>query len=130
MRIYLAGPMRGIPDNNGPAFHAAAAALRALGHEVWSPAEHDEALAVNAASLDIRRTFIRDLVQVLESDAVVLLPGWPTSAGACLERHAAEVCGVRVYLFLEAVGSFPAYLDPLAPREWRVGGPSRPVSRR
>lgn len=38
---YLAGPMRGIPEYNFPAFYAAAAALRAHGLNVWSPAEND-----------------------------------------------------------------------------------------
>ena len=39
-RIYLAGPMSGLPDFNYPAFHAAAAVLRAQGHYVENPAEN------------------------------------------------------------------------------------------
>jgi len=41
MRYYIAGPMSGIPAFNFPAFHAAAAALRAAGYDVVSPAETD-----------------------------------------------------------------------------------------
>lgn len=41
MRVYLAGPMRGVPHFNFPAFHAAAAELRARGYVVFSPAEAD-----------------------------------------------------------------------------------------
>ena len=38
-RLYLAGPMTGLPELNFPAFHAEAARLRALGYEVVNPAE-------------------------------------------------------------------------------------------
>ena len=39
-RVYIAGPMTGLPDFNYPAFNAAAAKLRALGLEVLNPAEN------------------------------------------------------------------------------------------
>lgn len=41
MKIYLAGPMRGIPEFNFPAFHAMACRLRAEGNVVFNPAEKD-----------------------------------------------------------------------------------------
>lgn len=41
-RIYLAGPMTGLPEHNFPAFHAEAARLRGLGYQVENPAEHGE----------------------------------------------------------------------------------------
>ena len=47
MRLYLAGPMTGLPLWNFPAFATAAAALRADGHTVFSPAEHDKAVGWN-----------------------------------------------------------------------------------
>ena len=39
LRLYLAGPMTGLPDHNVPDFHAATAELRAAGYEATSPAE-------------------------------------------------------------------------------------------
>jgi len=123
VKLYLAGPMRGYPDNNAAAFHAAAFVLRDMGHTVWSPAEHDKALADDADALDIRRTFVRDLTALLECDAVVLLDGWPGSHGACLERHAADVCGVPVY----ALQDFGMVRMPA--RDWRRNSPGRPSYR-
>jgi len=56
MRVYIAGPMSGIPQFNFPAFKAAARALRAIGYDVICPAETDppdvQALAI--ASTDGR----------------------------------------------------------------------------
>ena len=38
-RIYLSGPMTGLPGLNFPAFAAITANLRAYGHTVTNPAE-------------------------------------------------------------------------------------------
>lgn len=100
MKLYLAGPMRGIPDYNFPAFHAAAAQLRALGHEVWSPAERDEKDDGFNPSTDkakpIRYYMAYDLPAVLASDAVAVLPGWRKSKGAQLEVHVATCCDIPI----------------------------------
>jgi hypothetical protein len=98
---YLAGPMRGIPEYNFPAFYAAAAALRQHGLDVWSPAEND----VNQDGFDpakdtaqpMRHYMRRDLPAVLDADMVCVLPGWEKSQGAQLEVHVARACGIPVY---------------------------------
>lgn len=38
-RVYLSGPMTGLPELNFPAFRVEAARLRALGFEVVNPAD-------------------------------------------------------------------------------------------
>ena len=49
MRLYIAGPMTGLPRFNYPAFHAAADVLRRMGHDAVSPAEMDNAASQAAA---------------------------------------------------------------------------------
>ena len=99
MKIYLAGPMRGLPGFNFPAFASAACELRRLGHEVWSPHERDEAEGFDpdrseAAPLAYYMQF--DLPAVCRSDAVVCLAGWAASKGARLEVHVARAVGLPV----------------------------------
>ena len=88
-RIYLSGPMSGIPENNFPAFHMWAARLREDGYEVVSPAEIQEA---ESWELCLRA----DLREMCTCDAIALMPGWEGSKGANLELHVAHRIGMRV----------------------------------
>jgi Domain of unknown function (DUF4406) len=102
MKVYLSGPMRGIPDFNFPAFDAAAAYLRSQGHEVFNPAEKDrehdptgvswksptgDITKAEATGVFDRRVAIRaDLDYIIDhADAIALLPGWFKSKGANAE---------------------------------------------
>lgn len=98
MKIYVAGPMTGMPDLNFPAFHAAATALRAAGLDVVNPAEvcPDHTMPW----IDCLR---RDIVAMMDCDAIVLLPGWMDSKGARLERHIAVELGMSVHYDLQAL---------------------------
>jgi hypothetical protein len=79
-RIYLSGPMTGLPDYNYPAFNAEAARLRALGYTVENPAENP--LPADAPWHMCMRDAIR---QMLTCDTVAFLPGWQVSRGANVE---------------------------------------------
>ena len=95
MKIYLAGPMKGIPDHNYPAFHEAAKRLRDYGLEVVSPAEW---ATDKSRSWDF---YMRVNIPLLcECDGIALLPGWQQSEGATLERHIARKLGMPA-LYLE-----------------------------
>jgi Domain of unknown function (DUF4406) len=113
MRIYLAGPMRGIPNFNFPAFFAATAKLRKAGHTVFNPAERDnvrhgkdiskknpngdEKLAAKQHGFSLRVALGEDLQWICEhGEAIALLPGWDKSKGACAERAVAEALGLHV----------------------------------
>lgn len=100
LRIYLAGPMSGCPDWNYPAFEQAAKDLRARGLDVVSAHEiaHDDGgepgSIPHSAYL---RADIRD--GLMRCDAIALLPGWPRSAGAVAEFHAAAAMGYAVFFY-------------------------------
>lgn len=89
-RIYISGPMTGLPELNFPAFHATAVSLRAYGHSVTNPAE----LNPDGASWgDCMR---RDITALMDCDTVTTLPGWEHSKGARLEVLIAERLGMTV----------------------------------
>lgn len=95
MKIYLAGPMRGYPDHNFPAFHAAAKKLRAEGHEVFNPAENDERMAERGEPITIRSCLEIDLSWICShAEAVAFLPGSENSLGAKAERATARAIGI------------------------------------
>jgi hypothetical protein len=93
VKLYIAGPMTGLPDFNIPAFLAMAATLRERGHEVECPAEtHDNPECETWA--DWMR---RDIPMLLRCEGVMLLPGWSASKGATLEAHIARELGMDIY---------------------------------
>lgn len=97
MRIYIAGPMTGLPDNNYPAFDKAAARLRALGHEVLNPAENPVPACGTWAG------YMRmALAQLVQCECVVLLPDWSESKGALAERYVAGLLEMDVVHFCDS----------------------------
>jgi nucleoside 2-deoxyribosyltransferase len=93
MKIYIAGPMTGLPEHNYPAFNREAEFLRRQGWEVVNPAE----LWPNfeGAVRDLTEVVKLDLAMLCECDTIYMLRGWERSAGARTE-HA-----VAVWLNLE-----------------------------
>ena len=116
MKLYLAGPMRGIKDFNFPAFHAAAASLRAMGHDVFSPAEKDieqhgknvfksadgnQETLERKTSFNLRDALGMDLSYICgHADGVALLCDWEKSAGARAESATAVALGLRRFIQL------------------------------
>ncbi|TCK39665.1 uncharacterized protein DUF4406 [Paraburkholderia sp. BL8N3] len=100
MKIYVSGPMTGLPDLNKPAFNAEAARLRAEGHEVVNPAEVD--LGPDAEWLDYMKV---DIALMCPCDMIFMLPGWEKSEGARMERRIAMDLKLRVVYAAEAVAA-------------------------
>ena len=91
-RIYIAGPMTGMPEHNFPAFHGAAGRLRQAGWDAVNPAENFQ------GRTDLpRETYIRaDVSLMMSCDAVAMLPCWEQSRGAKLEYLLAQEMGMEV----------------------------------
>jgi hypothetical protein len=106
VKLYIAGPMRGYADFNHPAFDAAAAALRAAGHDVVSPAERDRdsgldmrGMAGTDAEMDAvggtGKRLAGDLVVICTwAEGIALLDGHETSLGAVAEVATARAVGI------------------------------------
>lgn len=90
-RIYLAGPMTGLPDWNFPAFHAAAARLRSEGYHVENPAEN------SAPPCNSWEGYMRTAIaQLVTCDMIALLPGSENSRGATIEKQLAYDLGMTI----------------------------------
>lgn len=90
-RIYLSGPMTGMPEHNFPAFNAEAARLRALGYDVVNPVDINPDPGVTW-----HQCLRNDLQALLTCDTLALLDGWMISQGAHLELHVAHRVGMRI----------------------------------
>lgn len=108
---YIAGPMRGIPEFNFPAFFVVGDYFERLGYNVFNPARHDvktfgdtvwkgrsgdESELEKDVGFDIRTVLRDDLVWIAENAGViVLLPGHENSKGAAAELALARALGIK-----------------------------------
>ena len=108
MKLFISGPMRGIPYYGFPAFDAARAAFEAAGFDVVTPADLDRAAGFDAmdlpettdwnteAGFDVRAAMKRNIDALLDSDGVVFLEGWGGSLGCNIERLIADRLNMRL----------------------------------
>lgn len=93
-RIYISGPMTGLPEFNFPAFYDAARQLREMGFDAVNPAE------INAETGGDWHEYLKaDIKALCDCDTLVLLPGWEKSQGAHLELHLAHRLRLDVIQF-------------------------------
>lgn len=89
MKLYLSGPMTGLPDDNIPAFGKAARRLRDFGYQVVNPGELGDA---GSWCENLKR----DIPLVVECDGVATMDGWKKSRGARLETDVARRLSIPV----------------------------------
>ena len=91
IRIYIAGPMTGLPEFNYPAFRLAADKLRASGFRVTSP---NELHVGTDQSWDF---YMRSAIKALvDCDVIFMLRNWELSRGALIEYDLAKKLGFGV----------------------------------
>lgn len=89
-RIYLSGPMTGVPDHGVPAFAAAAEKLRAVGCTVENPGEW------GVGEMSWEGYLRRDIKILVDCDGVATLPNWDLSRGAEFECDVATRLNIPV----------------------------------
>lgn len=100
-KIYVAGPMRGYPEFNFPAFDAAAKILRREGWHVFNPAEMDRLEGVDEFTDPLPEGFLREAMErdtraICQSDAIFLLRGWDASRGVAVELALAKLLKLEI----------------------------------
>ncbi|HET7386918.1 MAG TPA: DUF4406 domain-containing protein [Nocardioidaceae bacterium] len=94
MKLYISGPMTGLPEFNYPAFREADSLLRNVGYDILNPADSEERNPTPGVPQAWDWYMRHALRMVLDAEGVALLPGWHESRGAALEVHIA--CALRL----------------------------------
>ncbi|WP_112198256.1 DUF4406 domain-containing protein [Rahnella sp. NRRL B-41462] len=89
MKVYIVGPMTGLPHFNRPAFQQAAINLSFEKHVPLNPAILPDGLT-EADYMAVGLTMLQ------RADAIYLLTGWQFSAGARAEHALALKLGLEV----------------------------------
>ena len=89
MKVYIAGPMTGLPHFNRPAFNQAALNLSFDKHVPLNPAILPDGLT-EADYMAVGLTMLQ------RADAIYLLTGWQFSAGARAEHALALKLGLEI----------------------------------
>jgi len=115
--IYIAGPMRGKPFFNFPAFDAAHDKLEDEGWNAISPADMDREHGFDALDMEpdsdwndlsqvpftIDECMERDLEAIKNADAIYMLKGWQNSTGAQAEYWCARWRGKEILFEEESI---------------------------
>lgn len=110
--LYIAGPMRGLPEYNFPAFIDAAERLRKVGYAVLSPAESDLREGFDPKTGNHIRSIAeymeRDFAMIAQADGLAILPGAEHSEGTRREIFHALPLGKAVL----SVDAWLAFTNP------------------
>lgn len=116
-KVYIAGPMRGLPGWNFSSFDKAEKTWREAGWQVMSPAQTYRAMGypdppVIGISYPTDREHLLHVIQVdlaciYTVKAVALLPGWENSVGCTVELAVAQFLYLDIYSALTMERIYP-----------------------
>lgn len=91
IKVFISGPMTGLPNYNLDAFRDAAKQLEGAGYYAMNPGARGIIPGYTWSD------YMRDSIRMLMfADEVVVLPGWLNSDGALIEVGFAKRIGMRV----------------------------------
>lgn len=110
MKVYLSGPISGLTkEEYTELFRRARQVATELGHEVVNPLEVNACADMSCVDLDDPpegqglhswQCYLRyDLKEMLDCQAIAMLPGFEESRGANLELYVAEAVGMVIFTF-------------------------------
>ena len=102
IKVYIAGPMRGIKDLNRSAFNKAEKRLTGTGlYEIFNPAKVDEESGMTDEELEskdgLRIVMRRDLEDLMQCHAIYMLHNWEKSEGARVEHSLASMLSMTIF---------------------------------
>ena len=102
MKVYIAGPMRGLPDLNRKEFNDAEKFLgkKRIYSEIINPVKLDKESGLDDEELltreGLRLIMMRDLFELSRCDVVYFLTGWEKSEGAKIEHALAVMLSLTI----------------------------------
>ena len=97
-KVYISGPMSGLPNDNHDAFFTMEDRLKRAGYDTVNPARMtQEAINTGNGNLTRQDFYRQDFRALCDCDAIILLDGWVHSHGARFERQLAVEIGCQVF---------------------------------
>ena len=110
MRVYLSGPVAGIPNDNREAFNNAEEYFLMRGYEVVNPIKIGEGLKLRLKREPMYKEYLlEDISYLMYCHIIYLLPNWEQSTRAVIERDVAKGLHLMITSYLlsdEEMGKF------------------------
>ena len=101
MKVYISGPMTGMPERNEREFHEAERQIVDAGQIAVNPHKISNDVNRKCSELGTVPTYEdymhADLKALLDGcTTIYMLDGWRGSRGACMEHEVAKICGLEI----------------------------------